>query len=378
MRCCASAKTRKSSSRFDMDDKADNERLRRQLAQLLAEARRNEDILRRHQEIDIRFIGAASFLELIDTIFEHLAAPSKLDVVTLALIDADYEIRRILQDLGASLDDFPNLLFFENAAALGDLQELTHPELGLFDVQRMAPIFPEQVLTPTCVALLPLKRQHALLGLLGLGSCEEGRFTEGMATDFLEHMTAIVAVCLENVLNIERLKHLGLTDPLTGVNNRRYVETRLVEEAGRSRRHAGQLSCLYLDIDHFKAVNDGFGHQCGDEVLRETAQRIKAELRLSDTLGRHGGEEFIALLPDTQLAQAANVAERIRAGIGERPFVFAGAERRVTISIGVAHLGAHLSDLQVEAAAQRLVADADHALYRAKANGRNRVEVFRP
>ncbi len=360
-----------------MDQHAESERLRHQLAQLLAEARRNEEILRRHQQIDLGFIGASSFLELIDNVFEALAAPSRLDVVTLALIDGDYEIRRILQDMGASLDDFPNLLFFDDAAALGELQDLRRPDLGPFALDSMACAFPEQVLTPTCVALLPLRRQQRLLGLLGLGSCEEGRFVPGMATDFLEHMAAIVAVCLENVLNIERLKHLGLTDPLTGVNNRRYVETRLIEEVGRSRRHAGSLSCLYLDIDHFKKINDAFGHQCGDEVLREAAMRIKAELRLSDTLGRHGGEEFIALLPDTPLAQAVSVAERIRAGIGEKPFVFAGEERQVTISIGVASLGTHLSDPQVEAAGQRLVADADHALYRAKANGRNRVEMFK-
>ena len=357
---------------------AENETLRQQLAQLLAEARRNEEILRRHQQIDLGFIGAGSFLQLIDNIFEALAAPSKLDVVTLALIDADYEIRRVLQDLGASLEDFPNLLFFDDTAALGGLANAVAPELGPFDEVRTACVFPEQVLTPTTVALLPLRRQQNFLGLLGLGSCEAGRFVPGMATDFLEHMSAIVAVCLENVLNIERLKHLGLMDPLTGVNNRRYAEMRLIEETGRSRRHAGSLSCLYLDIDRFKQINDNFGHQCGDEVLREAALRIKAELRLSDTLGRHGGEEFIALLPDTPLTQAVSVAERIRSGIGDKPFVFAGQERQVTISIGVAHLGLHLSDLQVEAAGQRLVADADHALYRAKANGRNRVEVFTP
>lgn len=361
----------------EMAERAENEQLRRRLAQLLDEARRNEDILRRHQEIDLNFIGAISFLQLIDNIFEHLAAPSKLDVVTLALVDTDYEIRRILQDLGVALDEFPNLLFFDSASKLGLLRDLARPELGPFNEEEMACLFPQQVLTPTSVALLPLRRQNRLLGLLGLGSCDTGRFTRGMGTDFLEHMTAIVSICLENVLNIERLKHLGLMDPLTGVNNRRYVETRLIEEVGRSRRHAGSLSCLYLDIDHFKKVNDSFGHQCGDEVLREAALRIKAELRLSDTLGRHGGEEFIALLPDTPLAQAESVAERIRSGIGDKPFIFAGEEQRVTISIGVAPLGRHLSDLQVEAAGQRLVADADHALYRAKSNGRNRVEVFK-
>ena len=124
-----------------MDSQAEIDGLKRQLAQLVAEARRNENILRRHQEFDLVFIGAGSFLQLIDNVFEALAAPSRLDVVTLVLFDGDYEIRRILQDLGVSLDDFPNLLFFDSPAALGDLQHLVKPELGNYDPARHAAVF---------------------------------------------------------------------------------------------------------------------------------------------------------------------------------------------------------------------------------------------
>ncbi len=349
--------------------------LRRQLATLIEAARRNEDIMRRHQEFDLTFIGASGFVELIDNIFEALSAPSRLDVVTLALIDNGYEIRRILQELNIALDDFPNLLFFDDADELGPIKKLQAAELGPFDALRTGCIFPQQVLTPTNAALVPLRRNKAMIGMLGLGSCDPSRFMPGMATDFLEHMGAIVSVCLENVINIERLKHLGLMDPLTGVNNRRYADMRLIEEVGRCRRHGAGLSCLYIDIDHFKQVNDKHGHHCGDDVLREVATRIKAELRLSDTLARFGGEEFIVLLPDTLTPFAAQVAERIRSSVAERPFVYAGAERQVSVSLGVASLDAGSVDLQVAAAGQRMVADADKALYRAKANGRNRVEI---
>ncbi|HEY8025522.1 MAG TPA: DUF484 family protein [Burkholderiaceae bacterium] len=349
--------------------------LRQQLALLIEQARNNEDIMRRHQEFDLTFIGASGFVELIDSIFEALSAPSKLDVVTLSLFDNGYEIRRILQDLNVGLDDFPNLLFFDDPVEFGPLRKLLRPVLGGFNPDREGIIFPEQVLTPTSAALVPLWRNKAMIGMLGLGSCDATRFTSGMATDFLEHMAGIVSVCLENVINVERLKHLGLMDAVTGVNNRRYAEMRLIEEVGRCRRHAAPLSCLYVDIDHFKQVNDQHGHQCGDEVLREVAARIKAELRLSDTLGRFGGEEFIVLLPDTAITFAAQVAERIRSGIADRPFIYAGAERQVTVSLGVAGLHAGSADLQQEAAGQRMVAEADHALYRAKANGRNRVEI---
>lgn len=351
----------------------ENLQFREQLAILIEQARRNEEIMRRHQQFDLAFISAASFRELIERIFDALSAPSELDVVTLALLDSDYEIRRILENLNISLTEFPNLLFFQEAAELGNLRSLKIPELGPFDGPRDASMFPLQVPTPASVALVPLWRRHGLIGLLGLGSRDAARFAPGMATDFLEHMASIVAICLENVINVERLKHLGLMDPLTGVNNRRYVELRLAEEIGRTRRHAAALSCLFIDIDHFKRINDDHGHQSGDQVLREVASRIKAELRFCDTLGRFGGEEFVVLLPDTQLADAGNVAERIRAVIGDKPFPLANIPCQVTASIGVAALNLSDSDQTVESAGRALVARADQALYQAKENGRNRI-----
>jgi diguanylate cyclase (GGDEF)-like protein len=354
----------------------ENQQLREQLALLIAQARRNEDIMRRHQKFDLTFISASSFRELIESIFDALSTPSELNVVTLALLDSTYEIRRILEDLSIDLTEFPNLLFVQDAAQLGTLDTLTKPELGPFDEKRNGHMFPSHVPTPGSVALVPLWRHYGLIGLLGLGSQDKTRFTLGMATDFLEHMASIVAICLENVINVERLKHLGLIDPLTGVNNRRYVELRLMEEVGRTRRRASALSCLYIDIDHFKQINDGYGHQCGDEVLREVAARVKAELRLSDTLGRFGGEEFVVLLPDTQLADACNVAERIRAGISDKPFFLTEKPRQVSASIGVATL--HIADpaQTAESAGSQLVARADQALYQAKENGRNRVHAI--
>jgi two-component system cell cycle response regulator len=176
------------------------------------------------------------------------------------------------------------------------------------------------------------------------------------------------------VINNEKLKHIGLTDPLTGVNNRRYVERRLLEELGRSRRQGYALSCMYIDIDHFKKINDSRGHQAGDEVLREVAARIKAELRLSDALGRFGGEEFVVLLIDAELTDAVCVAERIRQSVAEQPLLSSGgAGVTVTVSIGVAALRLPDGGDALETAAQDLLARADQALYRAKGEGRNRV-----
>lgn len=357
----------------------DPRQLRAQLMALLAQARHNQQIMERHQWLDLQLIGTAGFVELIDVIFHTLRTSSELDVVTLALIDPSYDIRRILLDLGIRLDTLPQLVFLQSEAELGELcTQLQRPLLGRYRQALHGPMFPQAVAAPASVAIVPLARNRRMIGCLALGSADGDRFTPQMATDFVSHLSSVIAICIENVISQERLKHLGLTDPLTGVNNRRYVERRLAEEIGRSCRQGYALSCLYIDIDHFKQINDRSGHQAGDEVLRQVAARIKAELRLSDALGRFGGEEFVVLLIDSVAQDAAGVAERVRAGIAQQPVLLAGGEALdVTVSIGVASLGhakrAARTDGEIAGLARHLVGEADQALYQAKAQGRNRV-----
>ena len=353
----------------------ENRQLREQLTLLLGQARANQQIMQRYQEFDLQFIGADSFRELVDRVFDTLSASSELDVVTLTLFDRDHDIQRILLDLRIDLSSYPNLMFTKDASQLGWLRtHLQSPLLGRYHAGDYGRLFPPEVLAPASIAIVPLLRNRKMIGVLCLGSLDPHRFAADMATDFIEHLAAIVAICLENVINTERLKHIGLTDPLTAVNNRRYIEQRLQEEVGRTRRQGYALSCLYIDIDFFKKINDRAGHQGGDAVLREVAARIKAELRLSDALGRFGGEEFVALLIDAPLVDAMIVAERIRASVAEQGFLLSDDTRLdVTVSIGVATLIAPERSQTLEAIGQRLIARADAALYQAKESGRNRV-----
>ncbi|OGB27749.1 MAG: diguanylate cyclase [Burkholderiales bacterium RIFCSPLOWO2_02_FULL_57_36] len=357
---------------------AENVSLRDQLKNLLEQAHRNQQIMRRHQMLDLKFIGANSFTELIGSVFHAFSETSELDTVVLVLLDPDYSIRRILADLHIHLHEFPNLIFLQNESELGDLQIRLHkPVLGRYSEQLFGSVFPEPLPTPASVAVVPLIRNHTLIGCLALGSGQDGRFDGNIATDFLEHQASIVAICIENVINKELLKHIGWTDALTRVNNRRYIEHRLLEEIGRSKRHGYALSCMYIDIDHFKQINDTIGHQGGDEVLREVAGRIKAELRLSDALGRFGGEEFVALLIDAEPVDSSNVAERIRASIAEQPLTLSSGQTLfATVSIGIATLEESDRGNTAEAIAQKLIVSADQALYRAKSGGRNKVVIF--
>ena len=215
-------------------------------------------------------------------------------------------------------------------------------------------------------------RYGELIGSLNLGSNDPERFVAGSATDFLQRLATIVAICLENATNHERIKRIGLTDSLTGVNNRRFFDQRLGEEVARAQRSGEPLACLFLDIDHFKRINDRHGHRVGDRVLSEVAGMIREQLRSTDVLGRYGGEEFSALLVNARKEKALEIAERIRGVIEAKHFEREdGGWLSVTISIGVSSLPATIEGNGN--IAEELVDRADQALYLAKNAGRNRV-----
>jgi diguanylate cyclase (GGDEF)-like protein len=156
-------------------------------------------------------------------------------------------------------------------------------------------------------------------------------------------------------------------DPLTGLPNRRALDDRLAQEWARLLRHGGHLSVIMADIDHFKNVNDQFGHPVGDEVLRQVARLLADGCRESDMAARYGGEEFVVVAPETTAPAAAEFAERLRMSICSKPLAVHGKAVEVTVSFGVA-------DHEGRKTPEELVQAADEALYRAKAAGRNCVK----
>ncbi len=148
------------------------------------------------------------------------------------------------------------------------------------------------------------------------------------------------------------------------------------EEMARACRDGRSLVCMMLDVDHFKRVNDNWGHAAGDSVLRELAQRIDAEVRASDVAARFGGEEFVILLPRTTSAEGQHLAERIRNAVAAVPFDLPGGDRvPVTVSIGIAEFRPGAGHADLKSLGEALIARADVALYAAKAAGRDRVVV---
>jgi diguanylate cyclase (GGDEF)-like protein len=191
-------------------------------------------------------------------------------------------------------------------------------------------------------------------------------------TQFWQQSNALLAKATDAVYELsKKLDRLAYEDELTEVYNRRAVFDRLSEMTALAARNAWPLSCIMIDVDHFKAINDTWGHKVGDGVLHRIAYLLKERLRASDLLGRLGGEEFLIGLPQTTLADACAVAEILRSAIELCPLFSTGKQRiPVSISLGVAAMGAQGYDLEA------CIAEADQALYRAKREGRNRVATL--
>lgn len=172
----------------------------------------------------------------------------------------------------------------------------------------------------------------------------------------------------------ERTKEIELlskTDTLTGLWNRGYLEQALEKEFKRARRYNHELSIMIIDLDHFKRINDTYGHMAGDEVLRKISIKIKSCQRETDFIGRYGGEEIVVILPETNLEKSIKVANDIREAIAQEPIIFESYVINITTSIGISSLRTEHDDYSM------IFAEADEALYNAKELGRNRVEIFK-
>lgn len=231
------------------------------------------------------------------------------------------------------------------------------------DVTRVESYFAGFVETRSemCVPLICVGEK---LGVLALDSAVRNAFdVEDIQP--LESVADICAAAIQNANYFERMRQLAYVDGLTGIHNRRHFEMRIGDELERASRFQRRIAVLMLDIDHFKRLNDEFGHLLGDEVLRGVAGILKQQLRKVDVVCRYGGEEFAVLVPETTGDNAVLVAEKLRRQVESH--LFPGVPRPVTISCGVADYPTH------GLTRDEVVAAADGALYRAKQTGRNRV-----
>ncbi len=355
----------------------ENRQLRIQLDELLKQAHINERKLRRLQTQEMELLGLDSLADVLHTLTVDYPRAFDLAQVTLVLVDSDNQIQKLLEQLPAGMQQFQGVVLLPDVGALEEMfQDAPRPRLGSYHPAVHGPLFGHVEPPPVSVALLPLLRRGRFIGCLNMGGRYAERFAANKDTYFLERLATTVAVCVENAINHERLANLGLTDPLTEVNNRRFFDQRLEEEIMRTLRGKTPLACLLIDVDHFKRINDNYGHQTGDSVLRQVAAVLRQHLRGQDVLARYGGEEFVALLSAATLERAGVIAERIRMALEQCVFLEDDEKRlHITASIGVSVLQPQQHQGEIKQLAVELVERSDQALYKAKESGRNRVVV---
>ncbi|PCI28324.1 MAG: hypothetical protein COB67_06650 [SAR324 cluster bacterium] len=215
------------------------------------------------------------------------------------------------------------------------------------------------------------KREHDLKQTL----CEQDDLVESLSSrqqDTLKRCDLVEKVNLQLQQTNQYLESLASIDELTGIYNRRYLLEQMQKEWARSRRYQYPIALILFDVDHFKLFNDHYGHQTGDQVLRLMAQTSQSILRDSDIMGRYGGEEFLIMLPETSVFNAALVAEKIRALVEKLEFTQEGDKLRIAVSLGVAGRKKETRET-MESVIQRV----DQAMYQAKHAGRNQVYICR-
>ncbi|NQY26794.1 MAG: sensor domain-containing diguanylate cyclase [Piscirickettsiaceae bacterium] len=354
---------------FDSNKLQNAETLQANLDALLRTAKHNERKQLNFQEYELTLLNSADLLDLFRIILEQHRERFQLAAVTLLLLDPEYEFQRLIgsKELASWQSQ---LLFTDKEQILNQYFSLRRkPRLSRFAAHSHQRLFPNNHVLKS-VAILPLIRHNKLIGCLNLGSRNIERFQADMGTQFLQHLAAVLSACLDNARLQENIKQIGLMDPLTGINNRRFFDQRVDEEVTLALRNNSPLSCLFLDLDHFKRVNDTHGHQAGDAVLQQAAHIFNDIMRTSDVLARYGGEEFVILLANTDSEIAYDIAERIRASIDKTHFdIGSKTPLKITLSIGLTTMNAH-SSLKTT---QQLIHAADQAVYAAKLLGRNRV-----
>lgn len=319
--------------------------------------------MRRLQSFELQLLSCQRWSELLTLLLDGLPRQFRFDAVSIQLLDSTYDLKKsMLQAVDIDQTDLVSRLEF--------FPQLTPQAAGFIQPPR-----------PWLSGLtLPLTRNQQFVGQLRLFAKESGRFAQGVATDFMQHLAVVIAACFFMVKQSEEQSRLALTDPLTGVDNRRGLERHFQREWANGLRHRYEIGVLMLDLDFFKAINDQHGHATGDRVLKQLCQTLKQVLRPTDCIGRLGGEEFAIIMPNCCGEQMPKLVRRIQQAIRAMQVLNDDG-----VMVSVTASGGYQTVVPFQSMPSRpaqsrarhislahIITDLDTALYQAKGQGRDK------
>ena len=309
-----------------------------ELSSILERIRENEEIARKFFEIEVSILSILDFQGLFERLLSEIREKFGIPCVWISMIDRS-EISDLIQRLPFSKDLKERLNLIDRKTFLRLTDNRITPLLLNRDLHPFHPMLPKgQLNFIRSLAISPISLQGEVIGSLNQADFSPLRYRPGMDTQLLEQLAVKVSICLSNVIAHERLKWMAVRDPLTGLLNRRIMETVLNREFKRAQRYKSPLSLAFIDLDDFKAINDRHGHECGDALLKYVAGQLGDTTRDSDVVARYGGDEFVIILPGTPVQEANKLLQRLQQHFKDKPMRYKEKALAVSISFGVASM----------------------------------------
>jgi diguanylate cyclase (GGDEF)-like protein len=331
------------------------------IAALLERLKENEEIAQKFHEIETSILSILNFRDLFEVLLTEIQEKFRVPYTWISFI-AKSEVSGLVATLESSALLKERLNIVERDLFMELIGKHKKTLLVNKDIKPFFKLLPQNSkYFIKSIAVVPISLDGEIIGSLNQADFEAARFQPGMDTTLLERLALKLSLCLSNVTAHEKLKFLAFHDPLTGLLNRRVMESVLKREFSRAKRYQSPLAAIFIDLDEFKTVNDTYGHNRGDELLRYVADMLVAISRDSDVVARFAGDEFVIILPETTFRNAAILIKRLQTELRERPLEFDGHLVPVAISFGIATT--EESDLRDAAL---LLKKADDRLYEDK------------
>jgi diguanylate cyclase (GGDEF)-like protein len=330
------------------------------IKEIIETLNQNQEIAQKFFEIETSVLSILNFKDFLERLLTEIQDKMEIPYVWISLIE-ESDFTDMLQKSATSEILKERTSLIERDLFLKVIRNKTDPILTNDDLAAFRALIPRQYKHHIrSLAIAPLTLDGVIIGSLNQADSSKFRYRPDMDTTLLKRLATIVSICLSNVMAHEKLNFLASRDSLTGLLNRRVLEHIVKREFDRAVRYTTPLTVVFLDVDNFKMVNDLYGHDAGDDVLKYVATQLLSMTRASDVVARFAGDEFIVILPNTPVDEASEFATRLQTFFIDHPLDFEGIRIRISVSYGLSHMEDGAND------AISLLKKADKMLYRAK------------
>lgn len=330
------------------------------IKEIIETLNQNQEIAQKFFEIETSVLSILNFKDFLERLLTEIQDKMEIPYVWISLIEKS-DFTDMLQKSATSEILKGRTSLIERDLFLKVIRNKTDPILINDDLAAFRALIPRQYKHHIrSLAIAPLTLDGVIIGSLNQADSSKFRYRPDMDATLLKRLATIVSICLSNVMAHEKLNFLASRDSLTGLLNRRVLEHIVKREFDRAVRYRTPLTVVFLDVDNFKMVNDLYGHDAGDDVLKYVATQLLTMTRASDVVARFAGDEFIVILPNTPVDEASEFATRLQTFFINHPLDIEGTPIRISVSYGLSHMEDGAYD------AISLLKKADKMLYRAK------------